>query len=146
MNGLLPVIQSGFIHMERAGRVLAKLKLARHGVEDEQLACAAWPVAVGKTIANRTQALTLVRTRLVIQVEDATWQRQLWGLRGQILARLRETLDRAIVEELEFRIAVPQRKPVQTEQAQPISADEAETIRDPMFRNIYRAARRKANA
>jgi hypothetical protein len=138
------MLQSVFEHMERAGRVLATLKLARHGVGDEQLACAAWPVAVGKTIANRTSAINLVRSRLVIQVEDSTWQRQLWSLRGQILARLAEVLGSPVVAELEFRISVPQRKPVQTETAPALLADEADTIRDPMFRNIYRAARRKA--
>ena len=132
--------------MERAGRGLAKLKLARLGVGDEQLACAAWAVAVGKTIACRTAPLALVRSRLVIQVEDRTWQRQLWTLRGQILARLAEALGRPIVEELEFRIAVPQRKPVKTETASPaLFADEADGIRDPMFRDIYKAARRRAN-
>lgn len=132
--------------MERAGRVLAKLKLARHGVADEQLACAAWPVAVGKTIARRTTAVNLVRSRLVIQVEDATWQRQLWSLRGQILSRLAEALGRTVVEQLEFRIAVPQRKPVQQEVAPALFADEADAIRDPMFRHIYKASRRKAHA
>ena len=132
--------------MERAGRVLAKLKLARHGVADEQLACAAWPVAVGRSIANRTLPVILVRSRLVIQVEDSIWQRQLWGLRNQILARLREVLGQMIVEELEFRIVAPQRKPAHIAAAVGMSADEADAIRDPVFRQIYKAARRKANA
>ena len=38
--------------MERAGRVLGKLKLAKQGVSDEELARSAWPVAVGKKIAS----------------------------------------------------------------------------------------------
>jgi hypothetical protein len=90
--------------------------------------------------------VTLVRSRLVIQVEDSTWQRQLWGLRSQILARLAEVLGRKIVEELEFRVSVPQRKPAHVEAAKAISPDEADLIRDPMFQRIYKAARRKANA
>lgn len=132
--------------MERAGRALARLKLSRHGVEDEQLARAAWPVAVGKKVALRTMPLALVRTRLVIEVEDRIWQRQLWGLREQILRALGDVLGRRIVEELEFRIAGPQRKPPQVA-AVPLAlfADEADQIRDPMFRNIYKASRRKAN-
>ena len=65
--------------MERAGRVLGKLKLAKQSVSDEELARSAWPAAVGKKIALRTQAVTLVRTRLVVEVEDAVWQRQLWA-------------------------------------------------------------------
>ena len=54
----------------------------------------------------------LVRNRLVVEVEDAVWQRQLWTLRGQILQRMEQVLGRKIVEEIEFRIAVPRMKPV----------------------------------
>ena len=133
--------------MERAGRVLQKLKLNKHGVSDEQLACAAWAIAVGQTIANRTSAHALVRQRLVVQVEDATWQRQLWTLRSQILRRLEEALGRPLVTEVEFRIAGPQRKPTQVAAAaHPGQVDEADAITDPLFRNLYKAARRKANA
>jgi predicted nucleic acid-binding Zn ribbon protein len=132
--------------MERAGRALARLKLSRHGVEDEQLVRAAWPVAVGRSIARHTEALALVRSRVVVQVEDKIWQRQLWALRGQILARLNETLGRAIVEEIELRIAVPQRKPAVAETVPALLADEADAIRDPMFREIYKASRRRASA
>jgi hypothetical protein len=41
---------------------------------------------------------------------------------------------------------MPQRKPAQTEQRPVHAGDEADEIRDPVFRSIYRAARRKANA
>lgn len=132
--------------MERAGRTLARLKLSQHGVSDEKLACAAWAVAVGKTIANHTSAVAMVRTRLVVQVEDAIWQRQLWTLRPQILRRLSEVLGKSVVEEVEFRIAGPQRKPARAATAPALFADEADSIRDPMFRVIYKAARRKATA
>lgn len=97
--------------MERAGRVLAKLKLAAHGVTDEQLACAAWAPAVGKIIASRTSAVALVRDRLVIEVEDAVWRTQLWTMRDQILARIEKVLGRKLAVEIEFRIAVPRRQP-----------------------------------
>ena len=111
------------------------------------MAGAAWPLAVGKTIANRTSVISLVRTRLVIQVEDKIWQRQLFTLRAQILTRLEEALGRRIVDELEFRIVVPTRKQVQSA-ALPQNAivDEADDIRDPVLRGIYKSARRKATA
>ncbi len=137
--------------MERAGRVLAKLKLASHGVTEQQLATAAWPHAVGKTIARHTNAVSLVNHRLVIEVEDHTWQRQLWTLRGQILRGISNTLGRDMVTELEFKIAPPRRKPVQSEnlpllRSDGAAPDEADAIRDPMFRSIYLASRRKATA
>src|SRR4051794_33532585 len=130
--------------MERAGRVVSKLRLASCGVTEEQMATAAWSVAVGNTIARRTSVIALVRTRLVIAVEDKVWQRQLFTLRGQILTRLDEALGKKLVEELEFRISVAPRKPVQTAETPMTSADEADGIRDPVLRGIYKSARRKA--
>jgi hypothetical protein len=130
--------------MERAGRVLAKLKTS--ALTDEQLACAAWPVAAGKTIANRTSAIALIRNRLVVQVEDSTWQRQLWTLRGQILRSLEKALGKPLVSELEFRVALPKRQPARADSALSPALDEADAIRDPVLRNIYKASRRRANA
>ena len=140
--------------MERASRVLAKLKLTQGDVSPEQIATAAWDVAVGSTIARHTSVVGLVRNRLVIEVEDAIWQRQLWGLRNQILRSLDKTLGQPpVVTELEFRVAGPQRKPVQVSETRQQQSnapqqghDEADAIRDPMFRMIYRAARKKATA
>lgn len=130
--------------MERAGQVVSRLRLASHGLTDEQIATAAWGVAVGKTIARRTTVLSLVRTRLVVAVEDRVWQKQLFTLRGQIISRLEETLGRRIVEELEFRIAGPARKPVQSAELTAEVPDEADGIRDPVLRSIYKSSRRKA--
>lgn len=134
--------------MERAGRLLGKSKLPGRVITDEQMACTAWPMAVGKKIARHTNAAGLVRTRLVIEVEDAVWQRQLFTLRTQILHRLEQSLGRKVVEELEFRIAVPKREPQREETARPTVSlfDEADSIRDPVLRNIYKAARKRATA
>lgn len=131
--------------MERAGRVLGKLKLASACVSDEQLATAAWPVAVGKKLALRTNAVGLVRDRLVVEVEDAVWQRQLWTMRDQILQLLDQALGRRIVQQLEFKIAVPKRGPARAETGLS-QTDEADLIKDPVFRTVYKAARKKANA
>jgi hypothetical protein len=129
--------------MERAGRVLGKLKLAKQGVSDEEMAQSAWPAAVGKKIALRTHAAGLVRNRLVVEVEDAVWQRQLWTLRNQILQRMEQVLGRKIVDEVEFKIAAPRMKPARAEVLNS-SGDEADLIRDPVFRSVYKAARKRA--
>lgn len=125
--------------MERVGRVVGKLKVTT----DEQLAQAAWAQAVGKKIAGHTGTVSLVRERLVVEVEDAIWQRQLFTLRGQILARIEQVMGRNIVQELEFRIAIPRRAPQREER---ISADDADAIKDPVLRNLYKAARKRAIA
>ncbi len=128
--------------MERIGRSIAKLRSSN--LAPDQLAVAAWPAAVGERLASRTNALTLVRTRLVIEVEDAVWQKQLFQLREQILPKIRAVIGPGIVEELEFRVSprVPRRPP---QMAAAISADaEADDIRDPIFRTLYKQARKKA--
>lgn len=132
--------------MERAGSALAKLKPAGCGVSDEQLARAAWAPAVGKSIARHTRAVSLVRNRLVVEVETRLWQRNLFGLREQILRRLGDVLGRSIVEELEFRIGVPRLPPERAEAAAGALFDEADGIRDPMLRSIYKSARKRASA
>jgi len=131
--------------MERVGRVLGNLKLAKQGVSDEEMVRSAWAAAVGRKIAVRTHAVGMVRTRLIVEVEDAVWQRQLWTLRSQILKRFEQVLGRVIVEELEFKIAVPRIKPVRAEAVRE-STDEADLILDATFRSVYKAARKRATA
>src|SRR5205823_4435810 len=124
--------------MERAAKSLAKLKLSGQ-ISIEEVACAAWPVAVGKTIARHTTAVMLVRDKLVIEVEDAIWQKQLFYLQIHILRRLHEVLGPALIGDLEFRVA-RQRRPPQRETRFPESADESDRIEDPVLRIIYRQA------
>ncbi|MGA2590787.1 MAG: DUF721 domain-containing protein [Bryobacteraceae bacterium] len=134
--------------MERASRLIGKLTSGGSPLDPDELARAAWPLAVGKKVAARTRAARMVRTRLIVEVEDATWQRQLFGLTGQILANLEKRLGRGIVEDLEFRV-IPARREVQrAAAAQPAlaSLDDAEQIADPVLRNLYRRERKKALA
>ena len=74
--------------MERASKLIRGLGLPGDVITPEELACAAWPEAVGKKIAGHTRAAKLVRTRLVVEVEDQTWQRQLFALTPHILRNL----------------------------------------------------------
>jgi len=131
--------------MERAGRLIARLKLPGGSVSPQELATAAWPEAVGKRLALRTRAVGVVRSRLVVEVEDAIWQRQLFTLRGQILKRLEQVLGQPLITEIEFRVAVPRRLP-QREERPPARVDEADGIEDPVLRRIYKEHRRKASA
>jgi len=135
--------------MERAARSLLKMKLSS-AVSADDLACAGWRAAVGARIAARTQAIALVRGKLVVEVEDAVWQKQLFGLRGQILHRIHSVLGDASVTEVEFRIR-KERRPVQSAISHAISQgsdalrrDEADGIADPALRIVYKQARKKA--
>jgi hypothetical protein len=96
--------------MERAARAFQKHKLSKPLLTDEEVLRAVWSAAVGKIISRHTSRVRLVRTTLVVEVEDAIWQRQLNGLRRQILDQVRKTTGNSRLENLEFRIAVPRRQ------------------------------------
>ena len=80
---------------------------------------------------------------MVVEVEDDLWRRNLAGLRHQLLKNLRELLDSAAPSEIEYRIGIPRRPPAREVAA---SADEADSIVDPVLRRIYINSRRKALA
>lgn len=122
-------------------------------ISPERIACAAWKKAVGKNIALRTRALKMVRTTLVVEVEDELWRKNLWSLRQQILRNLEKSLGPEIVTDVELRIMPPRlgpRREVESrlalEPPNGVSKDESADIRDPGLRRIYEAARRRETA
>jgi hypothetical protein len=138
--------------MERAGRLIAKLQTAQRHFTPDDLVLAAWPAAVGKRLAGRTKAVSVARGRLVVEVEDELWRRNLSALRNQILRNFTDLLDAAAPTGIEFRIGIPRRPPQRENAAQPFSLsapaarDEADSIADPGLRRIYINSRRKARA
>ena len=141
-------------NMERASKLIRSLRLPGETMTAEELACAAWAGAVGKKIAEHTRAARMVRTRLIVEVEDHIWRRQLFSLSRQILKNLEERIGPGMVEDLEFRIVPREANPARLLRKEPQRAgqasgspgDEAEQISDPVLRNIYQASRRKAGA
>jgi hypothetical protein len=133
--------------MERASKLIRGLRLPGGTLSVEELACAVWPQAVGKRLAAHTHASRLVRTRLVVEVEDAIWQRQLNALSRQMVGNLEQILGKGTVEDVEFRVVPRRREPQRATEATPaLFADDAAAIADPVLRSIYRAARNKALA
>jgi predicted nucleic acid-binding Zn ribbon protein len=135
--------------MERAARLLRKGKQSRSILDDSQAVEAVWPAAVGRSIARHVSRLRLVRSTLVVEVEDAIWQRQLRTLDRQILDRIRLLLPDVPITDLEFRIGLPRREPQRAIAAfAPCSTtdDEADRIQDPVLKKVYQLSRRKASA
>ena len=97
--------------MERASRLIGKLKFPGDSVSTEELVCAAWSAAVGKRIAKHARAERLVRTKLIVGVDDAIWGRQLFAMSRMILSKLAESLGEGLVDDLEFRVAPQKRGP-----------------------------------
>lgn len=140
--------------MERAGRLISKMKMNARSVSPEDLARAAWPAAVGKVVAAHTSAAKLVRTSLVVEVEDAIWQKQLNTLRNQILARIQSMVGADVVTEIAFRPMVPKIQPQRAEVAHSgsgsasfeLASDDADAIHDAVLRSVYKISRKKATA
>ena len=133
--------------MERASKFIRRLGLPGDTITAGELACAAWPIAVGKRIAAHTRAARLVRTKLIVEVEDAIWRNQLFSLSRQILANLAKSVGPNLVEDLEFKVVPRRRDPARAMTAVPASLlDEADGIADPVLRDIYRVARKRALA
>jgi predicted nucleic acid-binding Zn ribbon protein len=129
-------------NMERASRVLGKLSLPQGTFTPEAMVCAAWPGAVGKRIAAHARAAKLVRTHLIVEVEDAIWRRQLFVLREQIRRKIDESVGAGVVEDIEFRVIPARLGPHRAQQAAG-GADEANGIADPVLRRLYKASRKK---
>jgi predicted nucleic acid-binding Zn ribbon protein len=127
--------------MERAGRLIGKLKFSRDMADPEVRARAAWALAAGKKIAKYTRATALVRDTLVVEVEDYVWQQQLATLRGFLLANLAEALGEKLVKDLDFRPMPRRRMPQRAETARP-----SEGIGDPVLAMLYRQSQKKAKA
>jgi hypothetical protein len=133
--------------MERASKLIRGLRLPGDTITVEELARAAWPAAVGKTIAANTRASRMVRSRLIVEVDDRVWQRQLFGLTTFILNNLARNIGPGAVEELEFRIVPRRREPQRAARSAPsLPFDEAASIEDTLMRSIYRASRKRAQA
>lgn len=118
--------------MERAGRLIPKLKLSREINDPETRARAAWNLAAGKKIAAHTRATALVRDSLIIEVGDYTWQRQLATLERVLLANLEKALGEPLVKKLDFRPMPARRMPQRAESARSDTG-----IADPILDLIY---------
>jgi hypothetical protein len=135
--------------MDQASRFIARWTGVSDVIGHERIACAAWSKAVGSKIAKRTRAVKLVRTTLVVEVDDELWRKNLWSLRYQILRNLEKAIGPELVANVEFRVMPPRFGPqreVETRLALDIPLDEAESIADPGLRRIYKAARRRETA
>ncbi|MDE3197520.1 MAG: DUF721 domain-containing protein [Acidobacteriota bacterium] len=135
--------------MDQASRIIARLSPTPDLISRENIACRAWKKAVGKRLAAYTNAQKLVRDRLVVEVEDEVWRKQLWSLRFQILRNLEKAIGPGIVADLEFRVMPPRREPQRaTASAGSLLApdDEAAGIEDPVLRRNYRLSRARARA
>lgn len=118
-------------------------------IADEALVFAGWSRCAGEMLRERTEPVSFEKKRLVIAVEDKTWQRHLEHLSATMLAKINSTLGHGTVTFIEFRIdkkAVAARhaaEKVAIKTVPPVSKDlenAANAIADEGFRENFLAA------
>jgi hypothetical protein len=87
-------------------RTLPKLLRAAGETEEvmEAAALVAWRRVAGEGLRGQAVPFRLYRKTLTVAVMDATWQKQLEAMSGQLLFRLNSLLGQAVVTFIEFRI------------------------------------------
>ena len=143
--------------MERAARLLNKHKYSRQIIGDDDIVRGLWPSVVGKVIARHTGKITMVRNKLVVEVEDPIWQKQLFCLSKQIVDRMQKLMGSTSVEDVEFRVTIQRKQPQRAESIAARSeraigtftargSDEADGIQDAVLKKVYRLSRKRATA
>ncbi|MBZ5605853.1 MAG: DUF721 domain-containing protein [Acidobacteriia bacterium] len=117
--------------MERAGRLIGKMKLSPDVADVETRVRAAWAIAAGKKVARHTRATALVRDSLIVEVEDYVWQQQLARLEHFLVRNLAKELGEAVVKKIDFRPMPRRREPQRAEEAR---RDVADPIMDVLYR------------
>jgi hypothetical protein len=87
-------------------RTLPKLLRAAGETEEvlEAAALVAWRRVAGEGLRAQAVPFRLYRKTLIVSVADATWQKQLEAMSGQLLFGLNSLLGQAVVTYIEFRI------------------------------------------
>src|ERR1700692_395938 len=127
--------------MERAGRLVRKMKVSPGITDPETRAQMAWPVAAGKYTALKTRATNLVRGGLVVEVEDFVWQRQLNTLRHFLLRNLHKELREPVLTEIDVRPMPRGFPPQRAETALPVMRT-VDGIRDPVLGILYQQSKK----
>lgn len=71
---------------------------------DSAIVFAAWSQCAGEMLRERTVPISFEKKRLVIAVEDKTWQRHLEDLSPTMIAKINSVLGHGTVTFVEFRI------------------------------------------
>lgn len=108
------------------------------GVNDnatEALVFVAWRQAAGEMLSTRTSPVEFFENRLVVAVEDRTWQRHLEDLAPQMLVGLNRILGQGTVKFIEFRIAPSKLADAKANRSRVVKIEEARRSISPSLVN-----------
>ncbi len=119
---------------------------------DEIIRCA-WEHLAGKVLAARTRPLRVFQNRLIVEVPDSTWPRQLRRYEGLLVERIARLLGDKVVTGLEWHVnpqlampapaavaTAPPRIPPRTDAS---LEGAAAKIRDPELRQLFLSTSRR---
>lgn len=69
---------------------------------DLQLLQQLWPLLAGPTLASATAIVAIHGSRVVVNVPDQIWRKQLIRMRSQLLARMNEPWPTPLITEIAF--------------------------------------------
>ncbi len=111
----------------------------------EEIVLGAWEHLAGRQLAARTRPLRLFGDRLIVEVPDRVWQRQLRPYENALLDRIYHLLGDRTVTAIEWRVnpalaagaipAPPRKPPARETDASLESA--AQAIADPELRELF---------
>lgn len=117
-------------------------------IADEELVLSYWPSTVGAVIAGRTCPVGVFGDKLFVEVTDSSWLSELQGLSWRISRQLNDAVGRQVLSDVRFRLSRMRGKPpvraTSASAADTTSGDEADEIRDPNLRRIFRIHRKAA--
>ncbi len=126
-----------------------RLEKSMSGQDEDELVRTYWPSVVGPHIARRTRPVRILDGRLIVDIEGQEWRRQLAPMGRSIARRLNGAVGKDALEDVEFRVVVPDiRPPGRAQTATGAEGpqqrhDEASGIKDPGLRRIYRRSMKK---
>lgn len=112
---------------------------------EEDLVLSYWPSTVGPLIACRTRPVGVFGRKLFVEVTDPAWRTELQGLSRRIAGQINDAVGHKVLWDVSFRLGRARGKPparAANASALPETGDEADSIRDPNLRRIFRARRR----
>ena len=119
-------------------------ELGANHVVEEQMVFAAWQRVAGPMLGERTKPLEYFENRLVVAVEDESWQRNLESLAPEMVSKLNTATEQGMVKFIEFRIdknaVARHQKPTLERTAQDVPdslRDAASRIEDEQLRKSF---------
>jgi len=90
--------------VERIGKILDSLAhtLGLKKKMDEEKVMALWEKAVNRKIAERTRAIKIQGSKLLVEVSGSSWRNELTFLKPELIRKLNSLVGRVVIDDIIF--------------------------------------------